>query len=354
MPTASKPKTTRAKKEKKPIQVVAVVTPSGIEGTFTPEPRKPLIVHLPFQSSEVEFNTNVDIRYDPNPPGQPEPYEDESFMYFEVNQEGGNETTQVGVEVDGWKMAPTPAAIRAQLDANHPVEEKPTELFSEIQITQQPVIEQKKEVVPIPKTATLLACYASKPNETIQLPTSTDMRCFHCTHNFDTPPFFLPKKLVNGVFHVYGNFSHPECALAYLLEEKLDSHVRWEQMALLHCMYKSHGRIHPAPPRSSLKIFGGPYSYEQFSQIIAEKKVRIDVQQPPMVSILATLDQKPIDFYDNVTQTSFTGFSADRFKAWSEQGGALRLRRSKPLKDKESTLDSILSISRPGDVAVTF
>jgi hypothetical protein len=48
----------------------------------------------------------------------------------------------------------------------------------------------------------------------------------------------------------------------------------------------------------------------------------------------------------NINSFTFTGgFSMDRFKAWSEQGGALRLKRSKPLKDKESTLDACFQIS---------
>ncbi len=339
----------RVKKEKKPIQVVAVVTPQGIEGTFTPEPRKPLIVHFPFQSSEVEFSVSTEIRYDPNPPNQPEPYEDENQCYFEVGQEIAEESIN-GTEKDSWKMAPTPEAIRVQLSANHPEVKEEQEKHSI-----KTDMDEKKEIVPIPKTAKLLVCYSSKPNETFVVPEKTDVHCFYCANTFQHSPFFIPVKEENGIYHVYGNFSHPECALSYLLKEKIDSHVRWERMALLHRMYKTHGRIHPAPPCESLQIYGGPYSYEQFYQLISEKKVRIDVHQPPMVSILATLDTKPVDFYDSITQTSFTGgFSVDRFKAWSEQGGALRLKRNKPLKDKESTLDSILSIRRPGDVSVSF
>jgi len=110
-------------------------------------------------------------------------------------------------------------------------------------------------------------------------------------------------------------------------------------------MYKCT-RIYPAPPRQVLKAFGGPYTYEQYRQTIREGKVRIDMEVPPMVSILGTLDTKPIDFYDSSLQNTFTsGFSLDRFKNWSEQGGALRLKRSKPLKDKDSTLDACIQIS---------
>jgi hypothetical protein len=111
-------------------------------------------------------------------------------------------------------------------------------------------------------------------------------------------------------------------------------------------MYKSSSRIYPAPPRESLSIYGGIYSVEEFRNLIAENRVRVDIQIPPMVSILGTLDTKPIDFYDSSLQNTFTqGFSMDRFKAWSEQGGALRLKRSKPLKDRESTLDACIQIN---------
>jgi len=130
----------------------------------------------------------------------------------------------------------------------------------------------------------------------------------------------------------------------------MDSHVRWERMALLHRMYRPIGksslRLYPAPPRESLQKFGGIYSYDKYRNIISDGKARVDVHIPPMVSILVTLDTKPIDFYDSSLQNTFTGgFSMDRFKSWSEQGGALRLKRSKPLKDKESTLDACIQIS---------
>jgi hypothetical protein len=192
----------------------------------------------------------------------------------------------------------------------------------------------------------LLKCYSVKTGETFVPPKATEVNCFWCSHAFEGSPCFLPVKEDSGVYHVYGNYCTPQCALAYLLYEHLDSHVRWERMALLHRMYKCSGRLYPAPPRESLFSFGGIYTIEKFRDIISGNKVRVDVQVPPMVSILGTLDTKPIDFYDSSLQNTFAqGFSMDRFKAWSEQGGALRLKRSKPLKDRESTLDACIHIS---------
>lgn len=361
----------RVKKEKKPIQVVAVVTSDGIEGSFTPEPRRPLIVHFPFNNTEVKFN-ETGFQYDPSPPPQVQPY-DGNLSYFQVNSETSSDENQIGVELEGWKMnleeslnkqnqKPDPVAVALVpsigLAPQQPLLQQPLQQQQQQKtngnISFNYLDEKEKE-----KTDTktqLLSCYSVKTGETFVPPATTPVQCFWCTHSFAESPCFLPVKEESGVYHVYGNYCTPQCALAFLLYEHLDSHVRWERMALLNRMYKGHpsiaslqhnkGRLYPAPPRESLVTYGGVYTIEQFRGIINENRVRIDVQVPPMVSILGTLDTKPIDFYDSSLQNTFTqGFSMDRFKAWSEQGGALRLKRSKPLKDHDSTLDACIQIS---------
>jgi len=362
----AKAKATRAKKEKKPIQVVAVVTSDGIEGTFTPEARRPLIVHFPFNSTEVKFS-DVGLQYDPSPPPLVQPY-DANSNYFQVNTEGSSAENQIGVELEGWRMS-----LEDQMKKQEPVFPEKQQQQEQQQQEQQKQQEQKTSSPILPVTtnaiakpvtndpkqtnylvekqekAQLLKCYSVDSRggrENFVPPSSTKVHCFWCAHAFEGTPCFLPVKEESGSYHVYGNYCTPQCALAYLLYEHLDSHVRWERMALLHRMYKCNGRLYPAPPRESLVSFGGIYTIEDFRQIISVNKVRVDVQVPPMVSILWTLDTKPIDFYDSSLQNTFAqGFSMDRFKAWSEQGGALRLKRSKPLKDHESTLDACIHIS---------
>ena len=304
----------KPKKEKKPVTVVAVVTPNGIEGSFS-EPRKPLIVHLPFNSSDINFTDSSTLRYDPQPPQQPVPYEDESSnVYFQVESSEG----------DAGVVA-TP-------------------------VTQQPEAPKKvvEKVEPYHRTV-VLGCYASSPGKTFPIPKTTEIHCYWCAHSFENEPCFLPVKEESGVYSIYGNFCTPQCALASLLNEHLDSHVRWERMALLHRMYRpkeaAGGRLYPAPPRESLIEFGGIYTYEEFRGHIEKGSIRVDIHKPPLVSILGVLDTKPIDFYDSSLQNTLAqGFSIDRFKAWSEQGGALRLKRSKPLKDMDSTLDACIQI----------
>ena len=333
-------KKVRQRKEKKPVQVVAIVTSDGIEGSFTPESRRPLIVHFPFNSTEIKFNDTA-LQYDPSPPPQVQPYDGDQ-NYFQVNSEVSSDENQIGVELEGWKMSLEEQLKKQTLDPLFPSSPKEPlkELVKEVKEVSKPFVSERIEKVQ------LLKCYSVKTGETFTPPSSTDVHCFWCTHCFEGTPSFLPVKEESSVYHVYGNFCTPQCGLAYLLYEHMDSHVRWERMALLHRMYRSIGRLYPAPPRESLTTYGGYYSIEKFREVIGVNKLRVDVQVPPMISILGTLDTKPIDFYDSSLQNTFTqGFSLDRFKAWSEQGGALRLKRSKPLKDRESTLDACINIS---------
>jgi hypothetical protein len=308
------------KRAKKAPKIVATVTPEGITGNFQGEVRRPLIAHLQVNSSTVNFS-NFPISYDPNPPAQPEPYEPGFDNYFSNQNEALLLQGQVTVNTEDVTKTTTSVAV---------------------------IVKNESDPLPCFKTYDLMVQYRDTQTS-MKLPTKTDVACYWCAHTFTNQPCVLPEREEGGTYRVYGNFCCPECAVSYLLEESLDSTTRWERMALLNRIYgpaSKHVRIFPAPSRSSLKLFGGPMSIEAYRKTILQGKVRIDIQMPPMVSILGSLDTKPIDFYDSSLQNTFTGgFSMDRFKAWSEQGGALRLKRSKPLKDVGSTLDACIQIS---------
>ena len=59
-----------------------------------------------------------------------------------------------------------------------------------------------------------------------------------------------------------------------------------------------------------------------------------------MVSILTTMDTKPIDFYDSSLTKNVQDNMGERIQK-AEDG--LRLRRTKPLKAWESTLDACIN-----------
>jgi len=142
---------------------------------------------------------------------------------------------------------------------------------------------------------------------------------------------------------VTGNFCSPECTCAYLFDMRQDSHTRWEQLALLYRVYGEacQGKIQPAPARNTLKLFGGSLSITDYRNLIRSHKVRIDIHLPPMVSILATMDTKPIDFYDSSLTKGASETIKERIQKAEE---VLRLRRTKPLKAWESTLDACINL----------
>ena len=300
--------TPKKKAAKKLVKVVAVVTADGIDGSFSPEPRRPLIAHLQIKTSEVLFHDQA-LRYDPNPPSEvePAPYDAADGDMFTAGQ-------QI-LESSSRTAAPEPVA----------------------EVTPAPVAPKS---MPCFTKANLMVQF-KEPSEKRTLPEETDIACFWCAHPFDGMPCIIPEREVDMVYNVYGNFCSPGCGISYLLTEGLDPHVRWERMALLHRIYDSQGtgRIFPAPAKESLKLFGGPMSIETFRATMREKKVRVDLHMPPMVSILGSIDTKPIDFFEtNQKQGSLPSLPQRSV----EEG--LRLTRNKPLKPRESTLDTVMNI----------
>jgi hypothetical protein len=190
--------------------------------------------------------------------------------------------------------------------------------------------------------STLLIQYKESA-EVKNIPETSDSACFWCCHTFTNRPVVLPIRDTGEHLIVHGNFCCPECACAYLFDIRQDAHTRWEQLALLYRVYGEacQGKIHPSPSKQVLKLFGGNLTIVEYRNLIQSHKVRIDIHLPPMVSILSTMDTKPIDFYD----TSLTKVVSETVKERLQKAEeVLRLRRTKPLKAWESTLDACLNL----------
>lgn len=318
-PKEKKSKAKDKTKGKAGISVVAVVSADGnIQGTFTPEPRRPLIAHLPFGSTEIQFQDGPLI-YDPRPPVNPQPYDALADDLYASNAELISTDT----------IITEPSKLPETISESDIIQLSPQ--------TVDPVKEESKAF----KTIDVLVEYTVS-NETMTIPESTQAACFWCAGNFDGRPIVIPTLEQHGVYKIYGNFCTLSCSLSYLLNEHIDPQVRWERQALLHRMYKQIENIHPAPPRESLTFFGGVLSYSEYRDIIYKKNIRIDIHLPPVISILASLDTKPIDFYEtSLRNTTARGVGIDIQRP---QESGLRLKRSKPLKDKNSTLDAVMNL----------
>lgn len=332
---------TKPKREKKTTKhkVVAVVTPDGIQGSFQSDVRRPLIAHLPIHSSDIRFNDQP-LQYDPNPPAQPiafdageiDPFDSGNQYVFVSSGDVAKEQQQKDEEKDEEHDAPVVSVSPQQ--PQQPLQQQS-------HVSQQP----RKEYGP----TTLLVQFASSKT-THELPSESKNACFWCCEQFAGRPCVIPMRIVDSVWHVYGNMCTPQCAMAYLLSELMDTHTRWERIALLNRLYGDNvtGRIYPAPARESLERFGGPIQNVDFRAMCEAARTRVDIHLPPMVSILASMDTKPIDFYETPLRNTFASPHQLPIVKQSEEQHGLKLKRTKPLKDKESTLDVCLQLGGRG------
>jgi len=298
-------------KTKKPIKVVAVVTPDGIEGSFSQEPRRPLIAHLPIHTNDIVFNETPMS-------SEPEPYNPVAGNMFagdlDIIQTPVHDVKQADETKQIYEAVPVAIVTKD--------ESRAMQCFAKVQ----------------------LMVTFSETSKAKKLPDHVDIACFWCSHTFEGQPCIIPEREVAGVYNVYGNFCSPQCGLAYVLNETIDPHVRWERIALLHRIYdrEGKGRMFPAPGREVLKLFGGPLTIESYRATVNQGKVRVDTHMPPMVSILGSIDTKPIDFFESSMKNTLIGSLQQEKTSRAEEG--LRLKRSKPLKDRDSTLDSVMNI----------
>ena len=313
------------KTKKKQFPVVAVITPDGIEGNLLASTRRPLVVHLPIQSKDVPIN-DMPIMYDPHPPTDAQPYDSYAENPFHEELENIHDPLS-----------------RSEKTENSPIQSTAPHSSgsSTIVITATP--SPPTEEIDFYRLKGTFLVQFKNSSDIKTIPSTTDAACFWCCHTFSYRPVVLPVRDTGEHLVVMGNFCCPECACAYLFDMRQDSHMRWEQLSLLYRVYGEAcgGMIHPAPHRTLLTMFGGELTIEQYRKLIRSQKVRVDIHLPPMVSILATMDTKPIDFYDASLTKNVNETVTERLQKAEE---VLRLRRTKPLKAWESTLDACINL----------
>jgi len=116
--------------------------------------------------------------------------------------------------------------------------------------------------------------------------------CWHCCHGFEGKGFRLPRSYdpSEKVYHVYGCFCSANCCKAYILEHA--TFDRGYQMnvfvRMLREVYGISSGIIEAPPRISLKMFGGPFDIETFRK----QKNICYIVHPPFVSYCMLIEER--------------------------------------------------------------
>lgn len=164
--------------------------------------------------------------------------------------------------------------------------------------------------------------------------------CFWCTYSFDNPPIHIPRQERNGMIEVYGNFCSPECAVAHLKKEPIDTSTLWERYSLLNNVYsdiyKYETNIKPAPcPHYTLDKFYGTLTIKEYRKLLNNKSLLLVVEKP-LTKVLPELFEENNDY-----PTIYSDLLTERKSGKS----MLRLSRKLPKNSKKSMLSSNFNLT---------
>lgn len=127
--------------------------------------------------------------------------------------------------------------------------------------------------------------------------------CFWDTCDFDNPPVYIPKHFINNTYHVYGCFCSPECGVAYLMNENIDSSTKFERYHLFNHIYSKiynyKKNIKPSPnPYYMLEKYYGNLSIQDYRSLLRNERLFLIVDKP-LTRILPELHEDNDDFILN-------------------------------------------------------
>lgn len=127
--------------------------------------------------------------------------------------------------------------------------------------------------------------------------------CFWDTCEFDNPPVYIPKHFMNDTYHVYGCFCSPECAVAYLMEENIDSSIKFERYQLINHIYSKiynyNKNIKPAPnPYYMLEKYYGNLTTQEYRALLRNERLFLVVDKP-LTRTMPELHEDNDDFIIN-------------------------------------------------------
>lgn len=127
--------------------------------------------------------------------------------------------------------------------------------------------------------------------------------CFWDTCEFDNPPVYIPKHFMNDTYQVYGCFCSPECAVAHLMEENIDSSIKFERYQLMNHIYSKvynyTKNIKPAPnPYYMLEKYLGNLTIQDFRSLLRNERLFLVVDKP-LTRVMPELHEDNDDFIIN-------------------------------------------------------
>jgi hypothetical protein len=127
--------------------------------------------------------------------------------------------------------------------------------------------------------------------------------CFWCSYDFDNPAIYIPKHFIKNSYHVYGCFCTPECAVAHLMEENIDSSTKFERYQLINHIYSKiyeyKKNVKPAPnPYYMLDKYYGNLTIQEYRALLRSDRLFLIVDKP-LTRILPEFHEDNDDFIIN-------------------------------------------------------
>jgi hypothetical protein len=167
---------------------------------------------------------------------------------------------------------------------------------------------------------------------------SQQTSCFWCCHKFHWTPVYSPLSYdaYKNIYTCEGHFCSPECALATIYNDNRHSDsTKWNRHSLLRLLYSDLYKdrtLSPAPPKSLLRMFGGPLDIEQYREYTFNDNHIVLSELYPIRLLFPSMNvQAPLRDIKR-----YVSLSTDVVEKASEQ---LRLKRSKPVNVNIPTLD---------------
>jgi hypothetical protein len=140
--------------------------------------------------------------------------------------------------------------------------------------------------------------------------------CFWCTCEFDNPPIYIPKCEFKETYQVYGCFCSPQCGVAYLMNEKMDSSVKFERYHLLNHVYGKifnyEKNIKPAAnPYYTLDKYYGNLSIKEYRELSKGNQLLI-IAEKPLTHVFPELYEDNSDYVLNQRITPSSSYKLKR------------------------------------------
>ena len=162
----------------------------------------------------------------------------------------------------------------------------------------------------------------------------TDICCWWCCHQFDNVPLGIPEFINKDTYYLFGCFCSFNCMLAY--NSDINDYKIWDRQSNIYQMKNKIDTdnkilIHNAPPRQTLRLFGGPLSIMEYRQnfFMVNKEFRHFF--PPMVSIVGMIEEENRDLTGN------------KKVQYNKTYDNTLVKRRKPLPNKSSTLNVMVN-----------